>query len=211
METAYIVIVSLLSLIIILLLRLKGYFYFVKEPNSAMCFESVNNSTENANVVLFGLNSELLKPNYGSEKGITICPLPKNIAYLELLQRSGNNPFTTREVNIRGKLREIYNLVLYVETKDANAQKHTIPIFVNSYIEKEHGKVIYDTNGLGFKGEYTEEELNSDVEVIIPYPIKINANTLVSFLMKPSSKIEWRIFYQTKEICYATVFKYLFY
>ncbi len=122
---------------------------------------NVTNTTAGAlTVVLFGMNTFLLTPNFGSSVGVTVSPAQVNVSYLELLNQSANQPFETSLMRIQTSNPSQLTQILTVTSKDANGQLCQIPIITQSYFSaNQFQSTILDVN----------------------YPVKIDGNTNVSF------------------------------
>jgi hypothetical protein len=122
---------------------------------------NVTNTTPNAlTVVLFGMNTYLLTPNFGSSVGVTVSPAQVNVSYLELLNQSANQPFETSLMRIQTSNPSQLTQILTVTSKDANGQLCQIPIITQSYFSSnQFQSTILDVN----------------------YPVKIDGNTNISF------------------------------
>jgi len=122
---------------------------------------TVTNSTAGTlNAVLFGRNEFLLTANFGSDAGITVAPSQANVSYLELLEQSAEQPFETSLVRIQSTNTTQITQILTVTVKDANGQAATLPIITQSYFSA-----------------YQQQSGILDV----PYNLKIDANTKVTF------------------------------
>ena len=84
---------------------------------------NVSNTTAgNLTVQLFGLNTYLLTPNFGSSVGVTVTPAQTNVSYLELLQQSASQPFETSLIRIQTTTLPQLTQIITVTSKDANGQ-----------------------------------------------------------------------------------------
>lgn len=124
---------------------------------------NVTNTTLSAGtVVIFGLNTYLLTPNFGSSTGITVTPAQTNVSYLELLQQSASQPFETSLIRIQTTTIPQLTQILTVTSKDANGQLCQIPIITQSY--------------------FSANQFQSTI-LDVPYPVKIDGNTSISFVL----------------------------
>ena len=122
---------------------------------------NVTNTTPNPlTVVLFGLNTYLLTPNFGTSLGVTVTPAQSNVAYLELLQQSASNPFSTSLIRIQTSNPSQITQILTLTSKDANGQLCQIPIITQSY--------------------FSANQFQSTI-LDVPYPVKIDGNTYLTF------------------------------
>lgn len=122
---------------------------------------NVTNTTGgNLTAILFGLNTYLLTPNFGSAVGVTVTPAQTNVSYLELLQQSASQPFETSLIRVQTTTQPQLTQILTVTSKDANGQLCQIPIITQSYFSANQ-----------FQGTILD----------IPYPVKIDGNTSISF------------------------------
>lgn len=111
-------------------------------------------------VVLFGLNTYLLTTNFGTTVGVTVTPAQSNVSYLELLQQSASQPFETSLIRIQTSSAAQLTQILTVTSKDANGQLCQIPIITQSY--------------------FSANQFQSTI-LDVPYPVKIDGNTFVTF------------------------------
>lgn len=111
-------------------------------------------------VVLFGLNSFLLTPNFGTSVGVIVTPAQVNVSYLELLNQSASQPFETSLIRIQTSSPSQLTQILTVTSKDANGQSCQIPIITQSY--------------------FSANQFQSTI-LDVPYPVKIDGNTFVTF------------------------------
>jgi len=111
-------------------------------------------------VVLFGLNTYLLTPNFGSSVGVIVTPAQVNVSYLELLQQSASQPFETSLIRVQTSNPSQLTQILTVTSKDANGQLCQIPIITQSY--------------------FSANQFQSTI-LDIPYPVKIDGNTYITF------------------------------
>lgn len=122
---------------------------------------NVTNTTPNPlTVVLFGLNTYLLTPNFGTSVGVTVTPAQSNVSYLELLQQSASNPFSTSLIRIQTSNPSQITQILTLTSKDANGQLCQIPIITQSY--------------------FSANQFQSTI-LDVPYPVKIDGNTYLTF------------------------------
>jgi hypothetical protein len=122
---------------------------------------TVENTTSGTlTAVLFGKNEYLLSTNYGSATGIIVTPAQTNVSYLFLLQQSSDQPFETSLIRIQSSNTTQITQILTVTVLDANGQSATLPIITQSYFSS-----------------YQQQSGILDV----PYSLKIDGNTSVSF------------------------------
>jgi len=122
---------------------------------------NVTNTTPNPlTVVLFGLNTYLLTPNFGTSVGVIVTPAQVNVSYLELLNQSASQPFETSLIRIQTSSPSQLTQILTVTSKDANGQLCQIPIITQSY--------------------FSANQFQSTI-LDVPYPVKIDGNTYVTF------------------------------
>ena len=122
---------------------------------------NVTNTTPNPlTVVLFGLNTFLLTPNFGTSVGVIVTPAQVNVSYLELLNQSASQPFETSLIRIQTSSPSQLTQILTVTSKDANGQSCQIPIITQSY--------------------FSANQFQSTI-LDVPYPVKIDGNTFVTF------------------------------
>ena len=122
---------------------------------------NVTNTTgSTGTVVLFGLNTFLLTANFGSSVGVTVTPAQVNVSYLELLNQSASQPFETSLIRIQTSNASQLTQILTLVSKDANGQLCQIPIITQSY--------------------FSANQFQSTI-LDVPYPVKIDGNTYVTF------------------------------
>ena len=122
---------------------------------------NVTNTTAGTlTVVLFGMNTYLLTNNFGTSVGVTVTPAQSNVSYLELLQQSASNPFSTSLVRIQTSNPSQLTQILTLTSKDANGQSCNIPIITQSY--------------------FSANQFQSTI-LDVPYPVKIDGNTYLTF------------------------------
>ena len=122
---------------------------------------NVTNTTAGTlTVVLFGLNTYLLSNNFGSSVGVTVTPAQSNVSYLELLQQSASQPFETSLIRIQTSNPSQITQILTLTSKDANGQLCQIPIITQSY--------------------FSANQFQSTI-LDVPYPVKIDGNTYLTF------------------------------
>lgn len=122
---------------------------------------NVTNTTPNPlTVTLFGLNTYLLTPNFGTSVGVTVTPAQSNVSYLELLQQSASQPFETSLIRIQTSNPSQITQILNLTSKDANGQSCTIPIITQSY--------------------FSANQFQSTI-LDVPYPVKIDGSTYLTF------------------------------
>lgn len=132
-----------------------------KAPSPTPYSVIVTNSTAGTlTAVLFGKNTFLLTPNFGSAAGITVTPSQTNVSYLFLLQQSADQPFETSLIRIQSAVSTQVTQNWTVTVTDANGQQFTEPIIMSNYFSA-----------------YQQQSGIMDV----PYSLRIDGNTQVSF------------------------------
>lgn len=122
---------------------------------------NVTNTTAGTlTVTLFGLNSYLLTPNFGTSVGVTVTPAQSNVSYLELLQQSASQPFETSLIRIQTSNPSQITQILTLTSKDANGQLCQIPIITQSY--------------------FSANQFQSTI-LDVPYNVKIDGSTYLTF------------------------------
>jgi len=122
---------------------------------------NVTNTTAGTlTVTLFGLNTYLLTPNFGTSVGVTVTPAQSNVSYLELLQQSAAQPFETSLIRIQTSNPSQITQILTLTSKDANGQLCQIPIITQSY--------------------FSANQFQSTI-LDVPYPVKIDGSTYLTF------------------------------
>ena len=132
------------------------------QPKSPTPYQvTVENTTAGTlTAILFGKNQFLLSTNFGSATGIIVTPAQNNVSYLFLLQQSADQPFETSLIRIQSANTVQITQILTVTVLDANGQSATLPIITQSYFSS-----------------YQQQSGILDV----PYSLKIDGNTSVSF------------------------------
>ena len=132
------------------------------QPKSPTPYQvTVENTTAGTlTAILFGKNQYLLSTNFGSATGIIVTPAQTNVSYLFLLQQSADQPFETSLIRIQSANTVQITQILTVTVLDANGQSATLPIITQSYFSS-----------------YQQQSGILDV----PYSLKIDGNTSVSF------------------------------
>ncbi len=121
----------------------------------------VNNTTAgNLTLVMFGYNQFLLSTNFGSSVGLSVTPAQTNVSYLQLLTQSSSQPFETSLIRIQSANTTQVTQIITISVSDANGQSATLPIITQSYFSS-----------------YQQQSGILDV----PYSLKIDGNTSVSF------------------------------
>jgi len=147
----------------------RGNYYFsnangatavpAKQPTPYQV--NVTNTTAGVLTVnLFGLNTFLLTANFGTSTGVTVTPAQSNVSYLELLQQSASQPFETSLIRVQTSNPSQITQILTLTSKDANGQLCQIPIITQSY--------------------FSANQFQSTI-LDIPYPVKIDGNTFLTF------------------------------
>jgi len=135
---------------------------------------NVSNTTgSNLTVTLFGYNTFLLTTNFGSSVGVTVTPAQVNISYLELLSQSASQPFETSLIRVQTSNAAQLTQILTVTSKDANGQLCQIPIITQSY--------------------FSANQFQSTI-LDIPYPVKIDGNTNISFTILANTTATYTFF-----------------
>ena len=103
-----------------------------KSP-SPLQVEVVNNTDKTLTAVLFGRNRYLLSKNFGSDVGLTIEPTQYNVSYLELLNKSADEPFETSIMRIQSSNVAQVTQIFSVSVTDENGQEALLPIIATTY------------------------------------------------------------------------------
>ena len=186
-------IVAILSIVIGVILITEIYIMVTIEHPTPYHLETENKSSEPQTAVLFGVNKYLLTSNFGSAIPIVVSSNP-NVPYLQHLSQSGQNPFETRLIRLRGNIDDLSKMVINVNSSDANGQSCQIPIFVNNYV---------------FPDDYIKAKDLTNFDLDIPYRFVIDGNTNLDYEMNPNSKISMDIFYNTVEFRKMKLYKYI--
>lgn len=134
----------------------------------------VTNTTAGAlNLVLFGYNQYLLSTNFGSSVGLTVTPAQTNVAYLQLLTQSANQPFETSLIRVQSTNASQVTQIITVTVSDANGQSATLPIITQSYFSS-----------------YQQQSGILDV----PYSVKIDGNTSLTSTILANTTVTYTFF-----------------
>jgi len=133
----------------------------------------VNTTPNPLTVVLFGMNTYLLTPNFGTSVGVIVAPAQNNVSYLQLLQQSANQPFETSLIRIQTNVASQLTQILTVTSSDANGQLLQIPIITQSY--------------------FSANQFQSTI-LDVPYPVKIDGNTNISFTILGNTTATYTFF-----------------
>lgn len=192
-----IALVSLFILYIILKLnKLIVYDKQIVDSPSPYGVDLVNNENEKKSAVLFGMNSYLLTPNFGSSLGVNVTPAQQNVSYLNLLQESCSHPFIIKTLRVKSTLSQLEDKgIILITSKDAKGQECCIPLIINNYISSEI---------------HAEEDKSKEFEIDIPFKISIDGNTELSFELLPNSKMSVTMFYGREKYITKNFFKYIF-
>ncbi len=156
-----------------------GYYYAagapVAQPKQPSPYQvnCVNTTGGALTIVLFGKNQYLLTANFGSSVGTTVTPSQSNVTYLELLQQSADQPFETSLIRIQSANTSQITQILTITSKDANGQLAQIPVITQSY--------------------FSANQFQSGI-LDVPYPVKIDGNTNVSFSILANTSVTLTFF-----------------
>lgn len=133
----------------------------------------INNPTnEEQDVVLFGMNIYLLKPNFGSSTQVIIKPT-KNKEYLNILQESSNKP-----CNIS---------IIRVITNNDIQNKNEIILEKLALEKKTEYRSIYTKDSIKFN-DYNKRCFDIDCNILL------SGNTALKFKISPKTKICYTFF-----------------
>ncbi len=133
----------------------------------------VNTTPNPLTCVLFGLNTYLLTANFGTSVGVSVSPAQNNVSYLQLLQQSASQPFETSLIRIQTNVASQLTQILTVTSSDANGQLLQIPIITQSY--------------------FSANQFQSTI-LDIPYPVKIDGNSYISFTILGNTTATYTFF-----------------
>ncbi len=155
-----------------------GYYYAsgaAAQPKQPSPYQvnCVNTTAGALTIVLFGKNQYLLTANFGSSVGTTVTPSQANVTYLELLQQSADQPFETSLIRIQSSNTSQITQILTITSKDANGQLAQIPVITQSY--------------------FSANQFQSGI-LDVPYPVKIDGNTNVSFSILANTSVTLTFF-----------------
>jgi hypothetical protein len=141
-----------------------------------------NNSSEVKDVILFGANRNILKPNFGNDESISVLFFDSNTeqrTYVEMMERTQLNPFTCGLLRINDQdyknFDHCVNLIT-VTTRDANGMRLVRDIDPNS------SSII---SAYGF---------STSVRDIAWANIPMVGNTEITLNVKPNSKVRVSFF-----------------
>lgn len=132
-----------------------------------------NTTAGSLNLVLFGKNTFLLSPNFGSGVGLQVTPAQSNVSYLQFLQQSADQPFETSLIRVQSSNATQITQILTVTITDANGQSAVIPIITQSYFSA-----------------YQQQSGILDV----PYSVKIDGNTNITSVVLPTTTVVYTFF-----------------
>lgn len=147
-----------------------------KSPTPYMV-NCVNTTPNPLTVVLFGMNIYLLTPNFGSAAGVVVTPSQTNVSYLQLLQQSASQPFDTSLIRVFGSSTQQTLQNLTLTSKDANGQECSVPIITQSY--------------------FSATQFQNTI-VDVPYSVKLDGNTYITFELLGNSSATVTLFPSTK-------------
>ena len=102
-------------------------------PQASPYVLQITNSTAGTlNAIIFGQNIYLLSTNYGSPTGITITS-QSNVGYLQLLNQSSQQPFTTSLIRIVSTTTPQVTQQMSLTSTDASGKSITVPLITQSY------------------------------------------------------------------------------
>lgn len=132
-----------------------------------------NSTSGSLTAILFGANQYLLSTNYGSGTGITITPTTTNVTYLMVLMQTIQQPFETSLIRISSSNTTQVQNQITITTTDANGQSATIPLIATNYFSaNQYQATIID----------------------VPYSIKIDGNTSLSFSVAATTTVTMTFF-----------------
>ncbi len=142
---------------------------------------SVTNSTGGSlTAILFGKNIYEQAVNYGSAVGITVTPAA-GVSYIQLLNQSASQPFETSLIRISSGTATTgivqVQQALSIVSSDASGQSATIPLFPTSY--------------------FSANQYQSGI-IDIPYNVKIEGNTYISFTVLANTTVMFDFFPMNK-------------
>lgn len=138
---------------------------------------AVTNSTAGPlTAILFGRNIWELTANFGSAVGITVTPA-SSVPYIQLLNQSASQPFETSLIRIQSTNTSQVTQVINIVSSDANGQSAQIPLYTTSY--------------------FSANQFQSGI-VDVPFTLKIEGNTYISFTVLASTTVTFDFFPMNK-------------
>lgn len=135
-----------------------------------------NKSNKVQKAVLFGCASNYHKANFGNPAGLDISVPFSDVDYSKLLFQSGVRSFTCNKIRLHSSKRMNIEKNIKVCSSDANGQSCTIPITPSKY-------------ELGIQTALRD----------IPFKVKINESTEISFDVHPNSQIAITLFPESEK------------
>ncbi len=136
----------------------------------------VNSTAGTLTAILFGRNIYELTTNFGSAVGITVTPA-SSIPYIQLLNQSASQPFETSLIRIQSTNTAQVTQVINIVSSDANGQSVNIPLYTTSY--------------------FSANQFQSGI-VDVPYTLKIDGNTYISFSVLANTTVIFDFFPMNK-------------
>ena len=132
----------------------------------------VNSTAGSLTAILFGKNIYDNTANFGSAVGITCTPA-SSISYNQLLNQSAAQPFETSLIRIQSTNTAQVTQVININSSDANGQSANIPLYTTSY--------------------FSANQFQSGI-VDIPYTLKVEGNTYISFTVLANTTVIFDFF-----------------
>ncbi len=153
----------------------QGYVTRTINKNKEMPYQLsiVNTSNRSQTAVLFGYNDCKYSSNFSSGDGIKITPTQTNESYLDMLKQSVNHPFETSLIRIQSGSVAQMSQIINTRTVDSNGEPSNIPLITQSY--------------------FSSNQFNSGV-LDIPYTLKVDGNTELSFIVLANSAVHFTLF-----------------
>lgn len=140
----------------------------------------VENTTDVAlKAILFGNDKHLLKPNFGSDKGICITIGQPGVEYVELLQQSSTKPFSTQFMRIESENRLQITKFITVNQKDANGNWFRRPLNMQQF------KSAYQN-----QNNMLDAPINEDVNGSTYWEVEIEPLARVFYTIFPLYKVD---------------------
>lgn len=124
--------------------------------------------------VIFGNDRHLLKPNFGSDRGIIIQTSQPNVEYVEILQRSSTHQFKTQHIRIESENVLQLSKPMTIHEKDAAGRWAQNPLNLHIY-----------------RSPYQQQEKVIDIDDIL---IDIDGSTYLEHEIEPKTRVFYSIF-----------------
>lgn len=200
------VIISILTLTLFSLISLlayrKTYVKLIRKSNTPYVFINENTTNENKSAILFGSNQYMLSPNFGSDIGVNIKSDWENSPYIYYLKRSEVSPYIIYKMRVKGKYKDLKNLIITYKAQGLKGNLMIIPNFIGNELDK--------ITSIGLeKGIGIDDEKEYVVDIETNY--NINAESHLSFNLSPFGKVVLLLFTKEERIAKKSLLYSLIY